>query len=94
MKKLPSEFSLSQNYPNPFNPSTIISYQLPVASHVSLKVYDMLGREISTLVDEFKQAGSYNSHYSILNSQLPSGIYFYRLQSGNFVSTKKMILIK
>ncbi len=98
---LPINFDLSQNYPNPFNPSTVISYQLPVAGHVSLKVFDMLGREVVTLIDEFKQAGKYNSQFSILNlpagrqgSQLSSGIYFYTIQAGNFTQTKKMILMK
>jgi 1,4-alpha-glucan branching enzyme len=91
---IPNDFSLSQNYPNPFNPSTVISYQLPASGYVTLKVFDLLGREVVTLVDEFKNAGTYNSQFSILNSQLPSGIYFYRLQSGKFISTKKMVLIK
>ncbi|MDP2036845.1 MAG: glycoside hydrolase family 2 TIM barrel-domain containing protein [Ignavibacteria bacterium] len=103
-KEIPAQFSLEQNYPNPFNPETTISYKIQAASNVSLKVYDLLGREIATLVNEFKQAGSYNSQFlasrdasrsgSILNSQLPSGIYFYRLQAGSFVQTKKMLLIK
>ncbi len=91
---LPFNFSLSNNYPNPFNPSTIISYQLPISGHVSLKVYDMLGREVATLVDEFQNAGTYNSQFSILNSQLSSGIYFYTIRAGNFVQTKKMMLLK
>ncbi|MEW6652135.1 MAG: T9SS type A sorting domain-containing protein, partial [Bacteroidota bacterium] len=91
---LPEDFSLSQNYPNPFNPSTVISYKLQSASHVTLKVYDVLGKEAAVLVDEYKQAGTYNSQFSILNSQLTSGIYFYRLQAGNFVQTKKMTMLK
>ena len=91
---LPSSFELSQNYPNPFNPSTVINYQLPSPGYVTLKVYDLLGREVATLVNEYKNAGSYNSHFSILNSELSSGIYFYTIQSGNFAQTKKMILIK
>ena len=90
----PANYSLDQNYPNPFNPSTLIGYQLPEASHVSLKIYDELGREIVTLVNEFKQAGTYYSQFSILNSQLPSGIYFYTLKAGEFMETKKMILLK
>ena len=103
-KEIPASFSLEQNYPNPFNPETTINYKIQAASNVSLKVYDVLGREVATLVNEFKQAGSYNSQFlasrdasrsgSILNSQLPSGIYFYRLQAGSFVQTKKMLLIK
>ncbi|MFA5804572.1 MAG: alpha-amylase family glycosyl hydrolase [Melioribacteraceae bacterium] len=91
---IPTEFKLEQNYPNPFNPTTVISYQLSVAGHVTLKVYDILGREVATLVDEFKQAGKYNSQFSILNSQLSSGVYFYRLTAGDFVGIKKMILLK
>jgi len=91
---IPSQFYLSQNYPNPFNPSTVISYKLSVTSKVSLKVYDLLGREVATLVNEERLPGSYNSQFSILNSQLPSGVYFYRLQAGDFSETKKMILIK
>ena len=91
---IPTEFKLEQNFPNPFNPSTVISYQLSAFSHVSLKVYDILGREVVTLVDEFKQPGNYNSQFSILNFQLTSGVYLYRLQAGNFVQTKKMLLVK
>ena len=91
---LPTEFRLEQNYPNPFNPETVISYWLPVAGHVSLKVFDLLGREVATLVDEFQNAGTYNSQFSIIHSQLTSGVYFYRLQAGNFVQTKKMIVLK
>jgi len=90
----PSEFSLSQNYPNPFNPETTISYKVQEASQVSLIVYDVLGNEVATLVNEYKQAGFYNSQFSIRNSQLPSGVYFYRLQAGNFSSVKKMLLVK
>ena len=74
---LPSKNSLEQNYPNPFNPSTNISWKIAVSSYVTLKVYDLLGREIATLVDEFKQAGIYNSAFNINNLSLPSGVYFY-----------------
>ncbi len=91
---LPTSFTLEQNYPNPFNPSTVISYQLPTGSHVLLKVYDLLGREVATLVNEFQNAGAYNSQFSILNSQLTSGIYFYTIQAGSFIQTKKMIMMK
>ena len=91
---MPSSFKLAQNYPNPFNPSTVINYQLPVSGHVSLKVYDILGREVATLVNEFQQAGSHNSQFSIQNSQLSSGIYFYTIKAGNFIETKKMVLMK
>jgi len=90
----PQEFRLAQNYPNPFNPSTVISYQLPMDGNVTLKVYDMLGNEIATLVNQFQKAGSYNYQFSINNLQLSSGVYYYRLQSGNFIQTKKFILMK
>jgi CubicO group peptidase (beta-lactamase class C family) len=82
---MPDEFHLSQNYPNPFNPSTIINYQIPVAGHFTLKVFDVLGREIAVLVDEQKSPGSYNSTFSIRNSEFSSGVYFYQLKSGSFI---------
>ncbi|PKL83664.1 MAG: hypothetical protein CVV24_03875 [Ignavibacteriae bacterium HGW-Ignavibacteriae-3] len=91
---MPATYSLNQNYPNPFNPSTVISYNLPAAGHVSLKIYDLMGREVATLVDKFQQAGSHNSQFSILNSQFASGIYFYTIKTGNFIKTKKMVLMK
>jgi len=101
---MPGKFSLSQNYPNPFNPSTKIRFTVPKVSLsgvegslVTLKVYDVLGNEISTLVNEAKTAGVYevefNSHSGEVRN-LTSGIYFYKLQAGNFVETKKMILMK
>ncbi len=93
-KNLPTEFLLYQNYPNPFNPSTTIKYQIAVTSKVQLKVCDLLGRDLVTLVDELKQPGIYNSQFSIRNYQLPSGVYFYTLRAGNFSQTKKMILLK
>ncbi len=85
-------FSLSQNYPNPFNPSTLISYQLPVNSHITMKVYDVIGREVATLVDEVKEAGSYE--VKVDASRLSSGVYFYRMQAENYVEMKKMVLMK
>jgi hypothetical protein len=88
----PSEFFLSQNYPNPFNPLTVISYQLPFGSDVSLKVYNILGKEVAILVEEYKTAGRYEVEFN--PAALPSGIYFYRLQAGSFAETKKMILLK
>ena len=88
----PKEFSLSQNYPNPFNPSTVISYQLPVSSHVSLKVFDVLGNEVAALVNEEKPAGSYEIEFNA--AELSSGIYFYTLQAGEFLKTKKFTLLK
>ncbi|MHB9040542.1 MAG: T9SS type A sorting domain-containing protein, partial [Melioribacteraceae bacterium] len=90
----PVNFVLGQNYPNPFNPETVISYQLPVGGLVTLKVYDLLGREIATLVNEYKTAGTYNSQFSIRNFQLPSGVYFYTLKAGNYLQAKKMLVIK
>ncbi len=88
----PTVFSMSQNYPNPFNPSTVINYQLPMNSFVTLKVYDVLGREVGTLIDGRQSAGYHTA--SFIASNLPSGVYFYRLVAGNFVETKKMALIK
>jgi hypothetical protein len=89
----PKTFELSQNYPNPFNPTTIISYQLPVSSKVSLKIFNSLGKEIETLVDEYQDAGFHSTRFTI-NSSLTSGIYFYKLQAEEFVQVKKLILIK
>lgn len=90
----PYHFRLEQNYPNPFNPSTVIGYQLPVSGNVSLKVYDVLGNEVATLVDEYKPAGTYNVEFTINNLQLSSGIYFYQLKAGDYIQTRKMILLK
>jgi hypothetical protein len=89
---LPETFVLEQNYPNPFNPTTVIAYQLPVTSMVSLKVYDMLGREVAILINKQQQAGRYAYTLNALN--WASGVYFYRLQAGNFVQSKKMLLLK
>lgn len=88
----PSVFSLSQNYPNPFNPSTKINWQVPVGSWQTLKVFDILGNEVATLVDEFKTAGKYEVEFDA--SKIPNGVYFYQLKTENFISTKKMILMK
>ncbi|RPI70186.1 MAG: T9SS C-terminal target domain-containing protein [Ignavibacteriales bacterium] len=87
----PKNFYL-QNYPNPFNPATTISYQLPVNGYVVLKVYNALGSEVATLVDEEKPAGIYTANFNA--SQLPSGVYFYKLETGSMVETKKMILLR
>lgn len=88
----PNNFSLKQNYPNPFNPTTAISFQLPVVSFVTLKVFDILGREVATLVNDKKSAGDYKVEFDA--SDLSSGVYFYRLTTGNFSSTKKLIVLK
>jgi photosystem II stability/assembly factor-like uncharacterized protein len=89
---VPLSFSLSQNYPNPFNPSTIISWQSPVGSWQILKIYDVLGNEVAPLVDEYRPAGNYEVEFNASN--LPSGIYFYRIEVGNFIETKKMVLLR
>ena len=84
-------FFLQQNFPNPFNPSTVISYRLSAISIVTLKVYDMLGREVATLVNEEKPAGAYTVNW---NADVPSGSYFYRLQAGGFDQVRKMMVLK
>lgn len=89
---IPEQYLLSQNYPNPFNPSTTISWQSPVSSHQTLKVYDVLGNEVATLVDEFKPAGMYEVEFDA--SRLSSGIYIYKFQAGSFVEARKMIYLK
>jgi len=91
---IPTNYSLSQNYPNPFNPETAIKFQVPTFSHITLKIFDVLGREIETLVNEDRFAGEYTVKFSGLN--LASGMYIYQLNVGNgqFVQTKKMILMK
>jgi hypothetical protein len=91
-KPIDYAFDLAQNFPNPFNPSTVISYQLQVTSNVTLKVYDILGREVATLVNEEKPAGNYDVQFT--SNGLTSGIYFYKLKTGNYSETKKMILIR
>ncbi len=91
-REVPLKYTLEQNYPNPFNPNTTISYQVPVNSNVSLKVYDVLGNEVAALVDEYKPAGSYNIEFS--GENLSSGVYFYTIQARAFVETRKMVLLK
>jgi len=86
------EFSLSQNYPNPFNPVTRIDYSIKESGFVSLRVYDTIGNEVSTLVNENKPAGSYSVNFNA--GSLPSGMYIYRLTSGKFTSSKKLTVIK
>jgi hypothetical protein len=98
---LPMEYRLEQNYPNPFNPSTIIKYQIPNTSldfgnwnlsFVSLKVYDLLGREVVALVDEVRPPGEYAVQWDA--RCFPSGVYFYRLHAGSYSDTKKLLLLK
>jgi len=89
---VPTVFHLDQNYPNPFNPSTTIKYELPQSSVVRLSVYDMLGREVSVLVNESKDAGVHEVRFD--GSGLASGFYLYRLQAGNYVGTKKLLLLR
>lgn len=88
----PNKYYMSQNYPNPFNPTTVINYVIPQQSFVTLKVYDILGRDVATLVNEQKSAGNYETEFNADN--LSSGIYFYRLEAGSFSDTKKLILLK
>ncbi|MCH7774457.1 MAG: T9SS type A sorting domain-containing protein, partial [Bacteroidetes bacterium] len=97
LAQVPSGYSLGQNYPNPFNPSTTIAYDVPAASNVSINIYDMLGRNVITLVNEQKNAGSYTVEWNGKNSsgiQVTSGIYFYRLEAGQSAITKKMLLLR
>ena len=91
-QQLPSSFKLGQNYPNPFNPSTIIPFNLPVRSFVSLKVFDLLGRDMATLVSDNLPAGNHSRQWNAAN--VSSGIYFYRLQAGSFIETKKLVLLR
>ena len=88
----PLEYSLSQNYPNPFNPTTVIQFQIANFGFVSLKVYDMLGREAAVLVSEYRHSGVYSVQWNA--ATYSSGIYFYRLQTGSFTETKKFVLLK
>ena len=89
---IPISFGLSQNYPNPFNPSTTINYQLPMKCHVTLKVFDVLGKEVTVLINAYQTAGYYSVTFNVTN--LPSGVYFYRLQTDSFTDTKKILLLK
>jgi hypothetical protein len=91
-QELPATFFLSQNYPNPFNPSTIISYELPRVSNVTLRIFNALGQEVALLVNGQKEAGNYQTTWNASN--IPSGVYFYRLQAGGYVETKKMVFLR
>ena len=88
----PDQFFLNQNYPNPFNPSTTITFKIPNSEFTTLKVYDILGREVSTLVSKKLNQGSHTYTFDVTN--LASGAYYYRLEAGNFVQTRKMIYLK
>lgn len=92
LTNIPKSFAMEQNYPNPFNPVTVIKYQVPQPVSVSIRVFDLLGKELATLVNEKKEPGYYEASFN--GSNLASGLYFYRIEAGNFVETKKMMLIK
>jgi hypothetical protein len=87
-----SDFNLYQNYPNPFNPNTNISWQSPIGSWQTLKVYDVLGNEVATLVNEYKPAGNYEVEFDA--SRLTSGVYLYQMKTGSFIESRKMVLVK
>ncbi len=89
---IPTVFSLAQNYPNPFNPTTTIRYSIPNSSNVSMKIYNILGQEVATLVNQHQIAGNYTVTFDA--SRLASGVYFYRLNAGSFTAVKKMLLLK
>ena len=90
--EIPSSYSVSQNYPNPFNPTTKINFALPKSGLVSMKVYDILGKEVATLVNEVKNAGNYTVDFNA--SSLTSGVYFYKVSVNGFSEVKKMLLLK
>ncbi|MCH9007152.1 T9SS type A sorting domain-containing protein, partial [candidate division KSB1 bacterium] len=89
---IPKHFALSQNYPNPFNPATHITYTLPRSNFVTLTIYNLIGKEVQTLVQEFQPSGSYSVNFNA--AHLSSGVYFYRLETGGLVQTNKMILLQ
>jgi len=89
---LPKIFRINQNYPNPFNPVTVISYQIPTNDNVLLKIYDINGKEVMTLVNEFKVAGEYEVLFN--GNNFASGVYYYQIESEDFKATKKMFLVK
>ena len=91
-KNLPTQFSLEQNYPNPFNPTTTIKFSIPNEGLVTLKIYNVIGEEVATLVKDIKKAGNYELIFGANN--LSSGVYLYKLSAGSFVETKKMLLLK
>ena len=89
---MPTVYSLYNNYPNPFNPSTTIKYDIPEQSYVTIKIYNITGEEVSTLLNEEQNAGRYQIQWNA--AELASGVYFYRIQAGQFSDTKKLILMK
>jgi hypothetical protein len=89
---LPKDYTLSQNYPNPFNPTTTINFSVPKSEYVKIKVYDILGRDVVTLVNENKPVGNYKVEFNA--GKLTSGVYFYRMESGSYSQTKKLLLLK
>jgi flagellar hook assembly protein FlgD len=94
---IPKTYALYQNYPNPFNPSTMIRYDLPVASDVSVKIYNLYGQEIKTLLNDYQTAGRKNVKWNGKDdkgNQVSAGIYFYRIKAGSYSQVKKMILVK
>jgi hypothetical protein len=91
-ESMPDDYVLSQNYPNPFNPATTIKYQLPEASHVSLKIFNVMGELVQVLIDEEKPAGYHRAYFNAAG--LSSGVYFYRICAGSYKDVKKMILTK
>jgi len=92
LEEIPTSFSLAQNFPNPFNPTTTIQFSLPKSGDVTLKIYNLLGEEVKTLIDDYKEIGNHSVQFNANN--LPSGIYFYKLQAETYNQVKKMILIK
>lgn len=97
LSTVPNDFSLSQNYPNPFNPTTRIEFSLPKAMHATIKVYDVIGREVATLLNEIKTAGRFSLDWNgrnNFNQPVASGVYFYRMEAGNFVQSRKMVVLK
>ena len=94
---LPETFSLVQNYPNPFNPTTILEYNVPTRAHVTVEIFNLLGQHVSTLVDETKSAGNYRAEWNGTDANgrsVSTGVYLYRFKAGDFVATKKMLLLK
>jgi photosystem II stability/assembly factor-like uncharacterized protein len=91
---IPEEYDLSQNYPNPFNPSTVVNYSLPKGGLVTMKLYDIRGSEVATILNEYKESGNHSLVIETIKYGLSSGVYFYRLTSGNTTITKKMVLLR